>query len=63
MPLIMKNNLQVQVKLKSSSVTEMSASEDCQLRPEEYYVGYTQTTLNRILTMDLGKGAIKDHSQ
>ena len=63
--LIMKNNLQVQGKLKSSNVIYRfkCPDEDCQLRPKEYYVGYTQTTLSRRLTMHLGKGAIKDHSE
>ena len=33
------------------------------LRPGNYYVGYTQTTLSRRLIMYLGNGAIKDHFQ
>ena len=40
--LIMKNNLQVQGKLKSSNIIYRfkCPHEDCQLRPKEYYVSY-----------------------
>ena len=63
--LIMQNNPHAQSKLKSSNVIYRFSCphEDCPLRPREYYVGYTQTTLSRRLTMHLGNGAIKDHFQ
>ena len=61
--LIIRNNLSVKNKLKCSNVVYQfnCPHEDCPLWPHASYIGYTQTTLSRRLTMHLQKGAIRDH--
>ena len=63
--LIMRNNLNAaHDKLKCTNVVYeyKCPSEDCPLPPNSTYIGYTQCTLSRRLTLHLQDGAIQNHS-
>ena len=62
--LIMQNNLNAtRDKLKCTNIVYefKCPSEDCPLPPNSTYIGYTQCTLSRRLTLHLQDGAIQRH--